>query len=347
MNTCMVAESLNLTRHMVTFPGAYCAVRCDARRGSTLYSFFILPIQENLHFRLKIRKNFHDAMIFACAIRFSWLFILFFVHKAEADCVGDTATYNESGLVVPFKNLCNQDISASVDFSDPSNEPSRAQCISRCVQKAPLCYGLDYVEDGSSSFNCWLMSGYFTETQTTASRSVNAAMLSSEFRAALSGECIQLGIYGCWKKNGRVGTAVASSSVVSLPSTSTTSSPSAAPSVGTGGNLDSTSASSSAGSLSTGAKAGIGAGVGLAALLGIIALVVLLLRRHKKSNDSVQQVTRFDEQRPTEKYAGRSDFDGMSELPARDNEHGRAELESPEPIISRSGDSGFPVSSRR
>ncbi|KAH7413582.1 hypothetical protein DE146DRAFT_638093 [Phaeosphaeria sp. MPI-PUGE-AT-0046c] len=279
------------------------------------------------------------------ALRYAWLLIFTLLHQAAADCVGDTATYNESGLVVPFKNLCNKDISASVDFSDPTNEPSRASCIRRCVQKAPLCYGLDYVEDGSSRFNCWLMAGYFTENQTTASGSVNAAMLMPDFLSSLSGECIQLGIYDCWQKNGRVGTVTASSTAVSSATTNTASSASAAPTTRPGGSTSTMPASSSDSSLSTGAKAGIGAGIGVVALMGIFAAVFFLLRHWKKRNMS-PQVTHGNELHPTEKYAGRANFNGMSELPSHEMQHERAELESPEPVHSQIRDGRLAASSR-
>lgn len=285
-------------------------------------------------------------MSFLRAFQYAWLLIYTLLGKAEADCIGDTATYNESGLVVPFKNLCNKDISASVDFNDPSNEPSRTYCLRRCVQKAPLCYGLDYVEDGSSQFNCWLMKGYFTEIQTTSSGSVNAAMLMPDFLSSLSGECIQLGIYGCWQKNGRVGTAIASSTAVSLASTNTapiaSSKTVSSPTSSTGA----LAASSSNSGLSTGAKAGIGAGVGIAALVGIITAVSLLIRRRSKRNRDAGDGIYVEELRPIEKYAGRANNDGVSELPAQDTQHGRAELESPEPLASHSRDAGLATSLR-
>lgn len=190
------------------------------------------------------------------------------------------------------------------------------------------------------------MKGYFTESQTTSSGSVNAAMLMPDFLSSLSGECIQLGIYGCWQKNGRVGTAIASSTAVSLASTNTASSASIATVSTSPSGSSSIPASSSKSGLSTGAKAGIGAGIGIAALIGIIAAVFFLLKRRSKSISNAGDGIHVDEFRSSEKYAARANHHGMSELPAQDTQHGRAELESPEPLASQSRDAGLATSLR-
>lgn len=241
-----------------------------------------------------------------------------------ADCVGATATYNESGLIVPFENLCGQDITADVDFVDLLKEPSREHCLERCVQKAPMCYGFDYAEDDLQAFNCWLKQSAVNSGQTNASTRVNAAILMPEILGRLSPDCFSLGLHGCFKKNGQLGVVASSTASGSVATTS-----SAASSAGTGSGL------------SINAKAGIGAGLGAAAFLVIGAGVFWRLRRRRPNTLHVQRqhdVHAVHELSPTEKHALALDGQELSEMPGQDTGHGRAELESTEVMARRSSE---------
>jgi hypothetical protein len=274
------------------------------------------------------------------AFRLSRLFGLLLIARASAqvDCTGDTYTYNQSGLVVPFRNLCGKDISAPVDFNDPTNELTRAACFDRCVRKAPLCYGFDYATPGYAQYSCWLMQGYFLESSAIPTDNVNAAMLSPDFLAGLSDDCRSLGLNGCFQKNGQLGTVTSQKSSTTTQFISTTSS-----SASSSGAVATTStsvtpsstntarptvSSSPSKGLSTGAKAGIGAGVGIAGLLAILAVVLVLLKRRKRS---AHYGTGPPQSHPVEKTTV---YSHRAELPAPQSHHTRAELESPAGAIS-------------
>lgn len=40
---------------------------------------------------------------------------------APRDCQGDTSTYNQKDLVIPFKNLCGKDIQKPIDHADATH----------------------------------------------------------------------------------------------------------------------------------------------------------------------------------------------------------------------------------
>lgn len=107
---------------------------------------------------------------------------------AQRDCEkdGDTSTYNQNSLVVPFKNLCGRDIEAFLDYLS-SSEPRRSDCIDRCVKQAPLCYGFDYTPYTSNSQNnCYLMNGTLKASNSTYRNFVaDAGMLDSNLATKL------------------------------------------------------------------------------------------------------------------------------------------------------------------
>jgi hypothetical protein len=104
-------------------------------------------------------------------------------HHTFAQCSGPTSTYSfPTGLTVPFQNLCGKDIIVTVDFLPPTNERTWDNCMERCVNKAPLCYGFDFTPLGAAQFNCWLMNASFPASAAAAqSYVVDAAMLGSAF----------------------------------------------------------------------------------------------------------------------------------------------------------------------
>ncbi|KAL5120746.1 hypothetical protein ACEQ8H_001226 [Pleosporales sp. CAS-2024a] len=262
----------------------------------------------------------------------AWLSLLSLLQlaTAQSDCVGDTLTYNQSGLVVPFKNLCNKDISAPVDFRDPTNEPSRAYCLMRCVQKAPLCYGFDFAYPGGTNINCYLMQSPFPESSALYDpKGGNAAMLDPLFVAGLSSSCLTAGLYGCFTKNGQVqnSSSRTTSTIQTLSTTASITSTVSDASGTTSGSSSTLAPASRNNDLSPGAKAGIGVGVGVAGLLVIIGAVVLLLRRRRKSSTQIAH----EVPAPPYAMAKASTYAHRHhdvELPA-DHTHARSELESP------------------
>jgi hypothetical protein len=264
----------------------------------------------------------------------------------SSSCAGDTSSYPLNGLIIPFKNLCGKDISAAVDFLDPTWETSFGDCMRKCVEKKPLCYGFDY-NLGPMQANCWLMNASFPESATTEALNprVDAAMLSSEILSGLSEDCKSLGLKGCWSKNGalaaasstartstststlRVVAAATTGLVTSSSGVTTTTAPSTTPGTGTPPPVPSNG-------LSTGAKAGIGAGVGAAALLFIgLAVIVLLKRRRKKSmQEDITQVNHVPEKKPMAEYHPHPHphphpYSGTAELPVQHGLCADAELE--------------------
>ncbi|KAF2268573.1 hypothetical protein CC78DRAFT_377608 [Lojkania enalia] len=140
-------------------------------------------------------------MSISCVFLLSWLTwnLIIRTSFAQSGCEANTSTYGQNGLVISFKNLCGRDIAAQVDFPDPTNELTRSDCINRCVEKAPLCYGLDFTRPGTVEFSCWFMNATFPESSALLqSYTVDAAMLSSEFLARLSGDCLIMGLLGCY-----------------------------------------------------------------------------------------------------------------------------------------------------
>jgi hypothetical protein len=209
-----------------------------------------------------------------------WLWLAA-VALAQRDCEkdGNTSTYNQNGLVVPFENLCGKDIEASLDYFS-SSEPRRSDCIDRCVKQAPLCYGFDYTPYTSNSqHNCYLMNGTFKASNATYRNFVaDAAMLDPNLATKLPKSCQTLSLRECLEKNVQLvpsasATSNSSSPSTSFPGASPTSSPSS---------TDSGQLTGGPGGLSTGAKAGIGAGIGLIVLIAVLGGVLLLLKRVKR-----------------------------------------------------------------
>jgi hypothetical protein len=207
---------------------------------------------------------------------------------AQRDCEkdGDTSTYNQNSLVVPFKNLCGRDIEAFLDYLS-SSEPRRSDCIDRCVKQAPLCYGFDYTPYTSNSQNnCYLMNGTLKASNSTYRNFVaDAGMLDSNLATKLPKSCQSLSLRECLEKNAQLlpsaSATSTSSSSTSISTASTTSAPTA----------DSTNSGQTAAGtvrLSTSAKAGIDAGIGLVALIVVLTGVLLLLRRVKRRRRAAQ-----------------------------------------------------------
>jgi hypothetical protein len=220
---------------------------------------------------------------------------------AQSRCEGDTSIYNKNGLTVFFKNLCGKDITTQVDFLDPTNELTWSDCLDRCVEKAPLCYGFDFTPPGTASYSCWLMNATFLEDSALSKPyTVDAAMLDSNLVAGLSDDCQSLGLSGCYQKNDQLGTSattaprtssITSTTRQSFPSTTSVTISTTAVTTNASGEAttiimtvtaESASPASSEptlprGGLSTSAKAGIGAGVGGAILFAGLASGIFFL----------------------------------------------------------------------
>jgi hypothetical protein len=259
--------------------------------------------------------------------------------EAAPGCTGAVTVYNSSGLVVPFKNLCGKDISAPVDFMEPYFEASFADCMARCVEKKPLCYGFDFRPLGSAETNCWLKNAAFDE-RTAVSRDFvsDAAMLGPDVLRSVADECKESGLLGCFQKNGgwkqdpTAGTTSLSSAVssasssVSMITSSTTATSSTVPVSKDG--------------LSTGASAGIGVGVGLVVLGAVLVGILFLLRRRKQKARNISGGA--VEAGPGESATGYKYVQEKSvapaELYAQPSYHDAIELESPgsqaQPVVS-------------
>jgi hypothetical protein len=252
--------------------------------------------------------------------------------EPAAGCTGAATIYNSSGLVVPFQNLCGKDISAPADFPEAFVEASFADCLARCVETKPLCYGFDFRPLGSGETNCWLKNITFDE-RTAVSRDfvADAAMLSSDFLGSMADECKELGLMGCFEKNGgwrknptttssNSGASSASSAMSSMTSsTAASSSTTAAPKSG----------------LSTGASAGIGVGVGVVVLGAVVFGVTFLLRKRKQRARNVSASGGAVEVGPGEISTGHGYVREKSAVPtelyAQHNYHHAAELEGAGP----------------
>ncbi len=219
-------------------------------------------------------------------------FLLATIINAQRDCQGDTSTYDQNGLIVPFKNLCGKDIQKDIDFSGATTEEKWSDCLESCVKKVPLCYGFDYTpfvgySDGKvSRHDCWLKNATFSENDASFQNFVvDAAMLSRDYVAGLFNDCKTLGLRRCFEQNGRIGSThpslrMSSTAIEKSSSSSALSAPTAEPSgvaVTNGGVAE----------LSTGAKAGIGAGSGVLTLMAIVFCIVCVLRRQKRRRNSL------------------------------------------------------------
>jgi hypothetical protein len=213
--------------------------------------------------------------------------------QADVGCEGIVSTYNETGLVVPFHNLCGKDIGALVDFLDPTDEVSWADCLGRCVDKSPLCYGFDFRPLGSVDKNCWLMNASFdAESAVYPGYPVDAAMLAPALVDWLSSDCRTLGLRGCFDKNGRLdeetgsvtGLVASILSVSATPSSTTASSTTSPSSTSTLAGTPATTSAPSTGSegLSKGARSGIIAGIVCLTALVVLFVAFVCLRRRKQ-----------------------------------------------------------------
>jgi hypothetical protein len=207
----------------------------------------------------------------------------------QRECDGETSTYSQSGLIVPFDNLCGKDFETSTfDFAH-SVQQRRADCLERCVKSAPLCYGFDYGPyTGQDKVNCFLRNGFLPASDAKQGiEAADSAMLNQDFLDQLPMACKDLGLRGCFEKYGHLGnctaglaTPTASSSASTTSGVSTTAPPS------TGGDRQQTSEG-----LSVGAKAGIGAGAGSAALIAILCVVLFVLKRVKRKRATTPYTT--------------------------------------------------------
>ncbi|OAL50178.1 hypothetical protein IQ07DRAFT_632099 [Pyrenochaeta sp. DS3sAY3a] len=287
-------------------------------------------------------------MAFSFTPSTSWLPWLFLVSRTFAQCSGETSVYSSDGLTVPFKNLCGKDITAVVDFMDPTNELTWEDCMGRCVEKQPLCYGFDFTPYGQTNHSCWLMSSTFPESSAQPqSYTVDAAMLTPEYLASLRDDCQSLGLRGCYLSNNRAGVTDDTVTVTSVPPTATplsvASSVIAAETPNTISTLSSiissTSTSTSTpggspppgqigteGGLSTGAKAGIGVGVAVVALLLLLGGLFFLKRRKARATDAGQAPYPYSTEKTvyTDPH-GR----GLAELQGPNGPYRTAELPSP------------------
>jgi len=193
--------------------------------------------------------------------------------QSDSDtCEGNTTTYHDFNLTVPFQNLCGKDIGAKVDFLDPTFEETWSDCMGRCVKKEPLCYGFDFRPLGATEFeNCWLMNATFdAATAVYPGFVIDAAMLAPDLVEGLDESCETLGLRGCFLKNGRL-EKVTASSTSSTPASSATS-------------TNTNAASTNSKSLPNGAKGGIAAGiVALAVLVALIIAFVCIRRRKQRA----------------------------------------------------------------
>ncbi|KAF1932616.1 uncharacterized protein M421DRAFT_88992 [Didymella exigua CBS 183.55] len=218
----------------------------------------------------------HSTSPLPSTMLFCLLWHLFMtVALAQSDCEkdGDTSTYNSDGLIVPFKNLCGKDIEAPLDYFS-SSELRRSDCIDRCVQRAPLCYGFDYTPYVGNSKNCWLMNGTFEASNATYRKFVaDAAMLDPNLAVKLPQDCQRLSLRDCLERNSQI---IPAASVSATPTASSSSTSTAETPTGSG------QTTGDSGGLSVGAKAGIGAGVGLAALTALLGGILCVLKRVKQ-----------------------------------------------------------------
>jgi len=268
----------------------------------------------------------------------TWLLVITRAFAQRSSCSGDISTYNRNGLIIPFKNLCGKDITAKVDFYDPTDELNWSDCLYRCVEKAPMCYGFDFTPYGSTDFSCWLMNATFPESSALSQNyTVDAAMLTADFLAGISDDCRTLGLLGCFQKNGQLGRSTTTTQASSMTTTissaiKTTSTTDISGNAATVGNHAGSTGPAIPGppshhaGLSTGAKAGIGVGVGVAVLIVGFAIGVLILRRRKLTAQEAEHPSASDKIVDTDPPRN-----GRAELPAdqsRYTTYGRVELES-------------------
>lgn len=212
-----------------------------------------------------------------------WLSSVALAQQRECDRDGETSTYNQNGLTVPFDNLCGRNITAALSYGW-TPEQRRSDCIDRCVKQAPLCYGFNYTPYiDPFQANCILMKDSVPASSVTDRGLVaDAATLDPDFLAQLPDDCKTLGLRGCFEKYGHLGTGTADLATPTASSSSSTTSTTAAPSTGSG-------------DLTREEKIGIGAGLGGATGSIAILCVVWFVRRCVKrkratgSYNTVQQ----------------------------------------------------------
>lgn len=259
----------------------------------------------------------------------SW-FLLLAQTFAQSSCEGNTSTYEQNGLVVPFENFCGLGLEAGINFPDSTKESSWADCQSRCVEKEPLCFGFYYNRNNTNCYQ-WYRAPY-PDTSTIPKTVGDSAMLTPDFVAGLSSDCRKLGLWGCFEKNGQFeadGSLVSSdssSASVSTPSTLSSSSRvvstafsvssnTPSPTVTTT-NIASSDAQSDDEGLSTGAKAGIGSGIGVLVLaLCVVGAYFFLKGRRQRLQGVAAGSTEREKVAPVE-LAGQQDPYTTTELPA-------------------------------
>jgi hypothetical protein len=242
---------------------------------------------------------------------------------------------------VPFQNLCGKDITAPVDFLDPTNERTWDNCLERCVNKAPLCYGFDFTPLGAAQFNCWLMNASFPASAAAAqSYVVDAVMLGSAFLDSLGAECRTLGLAGCWRSKGTLGEGVQVSSTGTLRAASATGAGTTSGAISSIGTISTTAVGTSASSLATAApsappapassvglsiaaKAGIGGGAAIAMLLLIVTAIFSLFKRRKRNNVRETTLSSTPEKLPVAALP----HSGTTELQAQRGMYADAELQ--------------------
>lgn len=247
----------------------------------------------------------------------------------EVGCTGNSSTYNDAGLVVPFQNLCGKDIGAVVDFLDPTDEQTWYDCMTRCVKKEPLCYGYDFRPFGDVNKNCWLMNATFdADTAVYPGYVVDAAMLGPDLLNELSDDCLTLGLWGCFLKNGGIQNETTSTSPAASSTTSVTSTPSAS--------SITNAAPSKSNGLSAGAKGGIVAGIVAVTVMLVGSLVAFVVVRKRK-----QRVRHA----PDASAAEVSAQNQRIELLAHKGSYSTAELASPDSVheLGGSGPDKLPV----
>ena len=210
-----------------------------------------------------------------------WLSSVALAQQRECDRDGETSTYNQNGLTVPFDNLCGRNITAALSYGW-TPEQRRSDCIDRCVKQAPLCYGFNYTPYlDPFQANCILMKDSVPASNVTDRGLVaDAATLNPDFLAQLPDDCKTLGLRGCFEKYGHLGTGTADLATPTASSSSSTTSTTAAPSTGSGG-------------LTMEQKVGISAGFGGAAAsiaMLCVALYVLRCVKRKRATGSYNTV---------------------------------------------------------
>lgn len=234
----------------------------------------------------------HFSQFFSARIIFCFSLIRHVFGQEE--CAVSNIIDVTNGIGIPFNVTCDGWVQTG-DLLSTSTQQSFADCIHRCVQNQPLCYGIVYYS-GSIS-NCDVMAGG-VHRKVMSKRW--GAVLDTNLLEKLPMSCISLGLVECFVKNGGFSTFTSStSSLISETSSVATASsmtatlintasmtPSGAPSV-----EPTSECTDGGGGLSTGAKAGIGVGVGSAILIAIASGIAAFLKRNKHEQAEIMEVS--------------------------------------------------------